>query len=263
MNINLSQKNAFVCGSSQGIGKAIAISLAKAGANVTLIARNKDRLKEVLSELDSAGGQKHDLIVVDFADSDALKKSVLDYIEQNNKTIHILINNTGGPSGGPITEAGFEEFQKAINMHIVGNHILAQAVLPGMEKVAYGRIINITSTSIKIPIHGLGVSNTTRAAVAGWAKTLSNEVGGKGITVNNVLPGKTFTERLKQIIQYRADQANTDFESMAQIMRDRIPVGRFAEAEEIAAMVCFLASSQASFVNGTSIRVDGGETGSI
>lgn len=263
MNINLSGKNAFVCGASQGIGKAIAISLAKAGANVSLIARNKDKLSQVVTELDITNNQNHDMIVADFLETNLLKEKVRNYLNEQNKTIHILVNNTGGPSGGPIIEADLEAFQKAINMHILGNQILAQAVLPGMEKAKYGRIINITSTSIKIPIPGLGVSNTTRAAVAGWAKTWSNEVGAKGITVNNVLPGKTFTERLKQIIQYRADQAKTDFESMAQIMRDRIPLGRFAEASEIAAMVCFLASPQAAFINGTSIRVDGGETGSI
>ncbi|MCB0836323.1 MAG: SDR family oxidoreductase [Bacteroidetes bacterium] len=263
MNLNLKGKNAFVCGSSKGIGKATAIELAKMGAEITLIARSETALRTVLQELDTSHGQSHDLIVADFTRPDLVQALAKNYLDKSKKQIHILINNTGGPPGGPITEATTEAFLKAYQMHLFCSHLLSQAVLPGMKEAGFGRIINIISTSVKIPINGLGVSNTTRGAMASWSKTLSNEVGKFGITVNNVLPGFTETERLEEIIQANAKKSGHSAEEVAASMKQTTPAQRFASPEEIASVAAFLASPSASYVNGTNIPVDGGRTGSL
>ena len=175
MNIDLTGKTAIVCGSTQGIGKASAIELALLGATIVLVARNEDALQKTLKELDGSKGQQHHFIAVDFQSPAELKEKINVFLLKNGP-VHILVNNTGGPPGGPIITAKTEEFIQALNNHLICNHILAQAVIEGMKKLGYGRIINIISTSIKIPLKNLGVSNTTRGAVASWAKTLSNEL---------------------------------------------------------------------------------------
>ncbi len=263
MNLNLKDKNAFVCGSTQGIGQACAKTLANLGANITLIARNEEKLQQVLATLDTKQDQQHDYLVIDFTNTEQLTQKVAEYLESQQKAVHILINNTGGPPGGPITEASTGDFLQALNNHLFCNHLLTQHVLSGMKAAEYGRIINIISTSVKVPIKGLGVSNTTRGAVASWAKTLSNEVASFNITVNNVLPGATATQRLHSIIESKAKKAGISVEESAGKMRSSIPMNRFAEPIEIANVVGFLASPAASYVTGTSIRVDGGRTGSI
>ena len=211
MNLDLKNKNAIVCGSTQGIGEASAIELAKLGANITLIARNESKLLNVLSELDKSQGQIHSFVCIDFSDTEKLKEEV----NLLKGTYHILINNTGGPAGGPITDAKTDSFEDAFRMHLVNNQILVQKVIEGMKKEGFGRIINIISTSVKAPIPGLGVSNTIRAAVANWAKTLSIEVGAYGITVNNVLPGATATGRLQAIIENKSNKLQTSKEEVA------------------------------------------------
>jgi 3-oxoacyl-[acyl-carrier protein] reductase len=261
MNLSLTNKNAIVCGSTQGIGKAIAVELALLGANVTLVARDENKLKNISSELDSSKGQKHNYLVADFTKPGELKKSVEEYTK--NILIHILINNTGGPSGGPIIEAKLEEFVQTFSNHLLCNHIMAQAVVSGMKKEKYGRIINVISTSVKQPIKGLGVSNTIRAAVANWSKTLAGELGSFGITVNNILPGATNTERLSTLLDARAKKAGVTQEKEAQEWLKEIPAGRFADASEIAAAAAFLASPAASYINGINIPVDGGRTGNL
>ncbi|MHA6249419.1 SDR family oxidoreductase [Pontibacter sp. CAU 1760] len=262
MNLDLKNKRALVCGSTQGIGKAIALELAALGASVTLIARNEGKLKETLTELAQIDGQQHDYIVADFANPEEVQKQIQQYVQRQDE-IHILINNTGGPAGGPITEAKPEEFLKAFNMHLINNHQLVQAVLPLMKKAGYGRIINIISTSVKEPIAGLGVSNTTRGAVASWAKTMANELGQFGITVNNVLPGSTKTSRIYDIVESRAAKAGKSKEEVQRQMEAAIPARRFAEPEEVAAAAAFLATPAAAYINGVSLAVDGGRTGSI
>lgn len=258
MNLGLNGKNAIVCGSTQGIGKCIALGLAEMGASVTLIARNENKLKEVVQELDTTSGQQHQYLAADFSNFDEVKEKVADYM--SNNYVHILINNTGGPAGGPITDATIEAFHAAFNMHLVCNHILAQAVVPSMKEAGFGRIINVVSTSIKQPLSGLGVSNTTRGAVASWAKTMSNELAPFNITVNNVLPGATNTVRLKSIIEAKAAKAGVDKEKISEHMRAEVPMNRFAEPEEVANVACFLASPAAGYVTGVSIPVDGGRT---
>ena len=261
MNLDLTGKNALVCGSTQGIGKASAIEIAKLGANVALVARDENKLKEVVKELDTTKKQKHSYIVADFSKPDELKKKIEAHAKKN--IVHILLNNTGGPAGGSILDAKTEEFTQAFSNHLICNHILVQAVVSGMKKEKYGRIINIISTSVKQPIKGLGVSNTTRWAVASWAKTLAGELASFGITVNNVLPGATNTERLKSLQEIRAKKAGVSFSEEQNEWLKEIPAGRFADASEIAYAVAFLASPAASYINGINLPVDGGRTGSL
>jgi 3-oxoacyl-[acyl-carrier protein] reductase len=262
MNLDLKNKRALVCGSTQGIGKAVALELALLGANVTLVARNEDSLKKVKAELNTDKGQQHSYIAVDFSNSDELKKLVDLYIERQG-TINILVNNTGGPAAGAINTAGTNEFISAFNQHLICNHILAQACLDGMKKSGYGRIINIISTSVKLPLKGLGVSNTIRAAVANWSKTLSLEVAQFGITVNNVLPGATNTVRLTGIIENKSNKTGIAQDEIRKEMLHEIPAGRFGEAYEIANAVAFLASPAAAYINGINVPVDGGRTGCL
>ena len=262
MNINLQNKNALVCGSTQGIGKATAMELARLGANVTLIARNEDKLQKVMATLPKNDSQTHHYLVVDFQNPLQLKEVVSTHLNKI-ETIHILVNNTGGPAGGPVFNASLEEFNKAFTQHLKSNHILAQTVVPSMKRAGYGRIINMISTSVKQPLDGLGVSNTIRGAVANWAKTLANELGQFGITVNNVLPGATATERLKQIIDNKAKKTGKETTEIEAIMRSQIPLKRFAKSEEIANAVAFLSSEAASYINGINLPVDGGRTKSL
>ncbi|MFT5646733.1 MAG: 3-oxoacyl-[acyl-carrier protein] reductase [Aureispira sp.] len=262
MNLNLTNKNALVCGSTQGIGKAVALELAEMGANLTLVARNEDRLKAVLADLDTSKGQQHDYFCADFSTPEVLESNLNTYLA-NGKTIHVLVNNTGGPAGGPIEKAGIHEFRAAFEMHLICNHILATAVKDGMQKAGYGRIINVISTSVKQPLNGLGVSNTIRGAVASWAKTMANELGGYGITVNNVLPGATNTLRLQSIIENKAKKQGKSIDVVADAMKSAVPAGRFAEASEIANAIAFLASPAAAYINGINVPVDGGRTKSL
>ncbi|MBI3481382.1 MAG: SDR family oxidoreductase [Bacteroidetes bacterium] len=189
------------------------------------------------------------------------KASIGKFVSSNE--IHILINNTGGPPAGQAIDANPEDFLSAINAHLICSQILVQACLPSMKKNKYGRIINIISTSVKIPIKGLGVSNTVRGAMASWSKTLSLELAPFGITVNNVLPGSTKTGRIESIIQTRAQKSGRAPEEIRQEMIDEVPAGRMAEPSEVAAAVAFLSSPAAGYINGVNLPVDGGRTGSL
>jgi 3-oxoacyl-[acyl-carrier protein] reductase len=261
MNLSLLNKYAVICGSTQGIGLAIAKELALLGANCALIARNEEALKAVAADLDISLQQKHNYLVADFSKPDELKKVIEEHVSK--KPVHILINNTGGPAAGLITEATEEAFRYAFDQHIICNQILTKAVIPSMKKEQYGRIINIISTSVKIPLKNLGVSNTIRAAVAAWAKTMANELGQYNITVNNVLPGFTKTKRLESLAATVASNRKLSVAEIENEWKEEIPMKRFGDASEIAAVAAFLASPAASYVSGTSIPVDGGRTGSI
>ena len=258
MDLSLKGKTALVCGSSQGIGLATAIELALLGATCILLARNEDSLKAVLPTLSTANGQQHSYEIADFSEVAQVKAVAAKLAAQG--PIHVLINNTGGPAGGPIIEAAVEAFTAAFSQHVACNQLLTQALVPGMIKAGYGRIINIISTSVKAPIKNLGVSNTTRWAVAAWSKTLATELAPHGITVNNVLPGSTSTARLYSLFKHNAAARNVSPEVVAAEWLKEIPMQRFGEAHEIAAMAAFLASPAAAYVTGTSIAVDGGKT---
>ena len=261
MNLSLENKNAIICGGSQGIGLAIAQELALLGANCILVARNEPKLQEALLHLDTSLGQRHLFAAIDFNDHSVTEKWINELVKTH--LVDILINNSGGPASGPIAEATAEQFLQAFNQHLVTNHIMATAVIPGMKANGFGRIINIISTSVKIPLANLGVSNTTRGAVASWSKTMANELGAFGITVNNVLPGATRTQRLETIISNNAQKKSKTENEIEQEMIHEIPAGRFGAPAEIAAVAAFLASPAAGYVNGASIAVDGGRTGSI
>jgi len=261
MNLNLVGKNALVCGSSKGIGKAAAIELAELGASITLVSRSSDIMAKNIGELDQSKGQNHDFMIADFSDSEDLKKKIDMLVME--KPIHILINNTGGPPGGPIVDAEPEAFVQAFHNHLICNQILTQSVIAGMKESGYGRIINVISTSVKQPLDGLGVSNTIRGAVANWAKTMANELGPHGITVNNVLPGATETGRLSQIVENKAKKTNQSVDNVALAMKSSVPLKRFALPGEIAAAIAFLASPAAAYINGINLPVDGGRTKSL
>ena len=261
MNLSLEGKNALICGSSQGIGFAIAEELALMGANCILLARNEEKLKAAVLALDIALRQQHSYYSIDFNEREKTRE-LFERIA-SEKTIHVVVNNSGGPPAGPVVEAREEQFLQAFQQHLLTNHALVTAMMSGMKKARYGRVINIISTSVKIPLKNLGVSNTIRGAVASWAKTMANELGPFGITVNNVLPGATRTERLENILSGTALRKEKTVDDIAEEMQAEIPARRFAEAAEIAAVAAFLASPAAAYVNGASIPVDGGRTGSI
>lgn len=259
MHLSLEGKTALVCGSSQGIGKACAIGLAKAGARIVLFARNKETMASVLKELHVFNPINHEFVVADFAKPLFVSEAINHYLSKGEQ-IDILINNIGGPASGPIIDAGIDEFRNAFEQHLINNHILAQACIANMKKNKFGRIINIVSTSVKQPLSNLGVSNTIRAAVGNWAKTMANELGAFGITVNNVLPGATSTARLSTIIATKAENKGISEVSVSQEMLAEIPAKRFGRPDEIANAVVFLASNEASYINGINLPVDGGRT---
>lgn len=265
MNLDLTHKNAFVGGSSKGIGKAVAFELARLGAAITLVGRTEQLLMQNLIDLTfiGAGEQRHDYLAVDFGNPEKVKSAVERHMKKTGKTYHILINNTGGPNPGKIQDAAEDEFIKAFESHLICNHILSKLFMEGMKKDGYGRIINIISTSVKIPLPNLGVSNTIRGAVASWAKTMANELGEYGITVNNILPGATETERHHSLIKTRSEKTGLSVEILEEEMRKAIPMKRFGKPEEIANVVAFLASPAASYINGINVSVDGGRTGCL
>ena len=260
--MELSGQHALICGSTQGIGLETARLTSERGAKVTLIARNEAILKELSQRLSSPEGAKHDYLVADFSKPMELKQVIQSYIQSGNRPT-ILVNNTGGPKGGPIIEADISEFLAAFNQHLICNHILVQALVPGMKLAGYGRIINVISTSVKQPLANLGVSNTIRGAVANWSKTLAGELGQFNITVNNVLPGATNTERLRSIATAKSEKTQQIVSEIMDEMAKESPMRRIAEPKEIAEAIAFLASPRASYINGINVPVDGGRTKSL
>ncbi len=262
MDLSLTGRRAVVCGSSQGIGRAIAVELAALGADITLIARNPERLEAVARELATDSGQKHEMIVADFIDPNQVQAGIEEFVAKK-KSADILINNTGGPPAGLAIDSDVVEFMDAFKSHLICNQILTQALVPGMKRKQFGRIINVISVSVKQPVPGLGVSNTIRGAVANWAKTLSVELAPFGITVNNVLPGLTRTTRLDNLIASTAKTTGRSIEDVTREFESTVPAGRFAVAKEIGAAAAFLATPAAAYINGINLPVDGGRTSSL
>lgn len=261
MDLDLTGRHALVCGGSEGIGRATAHELALLGAEVTVLARRADALAIVRDALPTAPGRRHHLLAVDMDDTDALRTAVEAHAAAH--PVHILVNNTGGPPGGAAHVATSQAFVEAFRRHLLAGQILVQAVLPAMRDAHWGRIVNVVSTSVREPIAGLGVSNTVRGAVAGWAKTLSRELAGDGITVNNVLPGYTRTGRIEQIIADRSARTGRSSDAVIAEMEASVPAGRFADAAETAAAIAFLCAPAAAYINGVSLPVDGGRMASI
>lgn len=261
MKLSLAGKTAVICGGSQGLGLASARELAFLGASCILLARSEPTLKEALATLDVSQGQQHDYYIVDFQYPDKVSQTIR--VITDKQVVDILVNNTGGPSGGPIVAAEGGAFLKAFEMHVVCNQLLAQAVIPGMKASGYGRIIQIISTSVKTPLKNLGVSNTIRAAVASWAKTMANELAPFGITVNNVLPGSMTTDRLRSLFRSSAEARGITEDEVSEEWRNEIPMQRFGDPAEFGAAVAFLASPAASYITGINLPVDGGKTPSL
>ena len=262
MDLNLIGKTAVVCGSSQGLGLASAIELSLLGANVVLMSRNERKLADAVKQLDNGKGQTHSYLVADFASVKQVKQVIEGFVELGNRA-QILVNNTGGPAGGPIVSAELSELSVAFESHVLCNHVLATTLLPGMKDAGYGRIINIISTSVKQPLKGLGVSNTIRAAVANWSKTWANETAAFGITVNNILPGLTQTERAAYIVKNKAEKSLKSEDMVVTEMLAEIPAGRMGMPHELGAAVAFLASPAAAYITGINLPVDGGRLGCL
>lgn len=262
MNNSLEERVALVAGSTQGIGKATAVEMARMGAKVILLARNADKLEQVRIELEGINPIGHSLIAADFSDPQGLKRAVAQELSKS-RIVHILVNNTGGPPGGQAIDAETDDFRRAFEMHLICNQVLVGLVVPGMKEAGYGRIINVISTSVKQPLPNLGVSNTIRGAVANWAKSLANELGQHNITVNNVLPGATNTSRLQSIAQTKSNKTGLSVEEVLQGMANAVPMKRIGEPEEIANAITFLAGPAASYINGINLPVDGGRTGCL
>lgn len=262
MNLDLTNKTALVCGASQGLGLASAKELALLGANIVAASRNEEKLKTAVAQLDTSKGQQHTYLVIDLS-KPALASQVVSQFLAGNSIIHILINNAGGPPSAPMIETDTAEMEKAFQMLVISSHLLAQLIVPGMKKAGFGRIINIVSTSVKQPINGLGISNLVRAAVANWAKTLANEIGSFGITVNNVLPGFTNTDRLHYLFSKQASDRGLTEKDILEMTVSAIPAKRIGEPEEFGAAVAFLCSPAAAYINGVNLPVDGGRTGSL
>lgn len=257
MELSLKGKTALVCGASQGIGRAIALEFSRAGASMILLARNAAALESVGAELTPAE-RPHRTLPVDLGDSDSLTRGLASLDGAD-----IVVNNAGGPAPGPILEAEPDQFRTAFAAHVLANQSIARWSVPGMRRRRWGRIINVISTSVKEPIPGLGVSNTIRAAVASWAKSLAREVAADGITVNNLLPGFTSTSRLDSLIRHRASAAGSTVEDVTRSMQASVPAGRFARPEELAAAALFLASDAASYITGINLPVEGGRLGTL
>ena len=262
MNLDLTGKTALVCGASQGLGLACATEIALLGANVIAVSRNKEKLQRAIESFDTSRGQQHRFLALDLSNTEEVKQSVSGLLQTIN-TIHILVNNAGGPPPGPMIDTDPAEIEKAFRTHVISNQIMTQLVVPGMKAAGFGRVINIVSTSVKQPINGLGISNLVRAAVANWAKTLANEIAGFGITVNNVLPGSTNTQRLDSVLSKQATEQHINKEDFIRKTAAAIPAGRMGEPSEFGAAVAFLCSPAASYINGINLPVDGGRTGCL
>ncbi|MDX2146050.1 MAG: SDR family oxidoreductase [Planctomycetota bacterium] len=262
MNLDLSGRRALVCGGSQGIGKAAAHELAGFGAAVVVLARSRENAEKAAGSLPKPTEGVHQFIAADLSDPRAAADKVGGFIRAFGP-IEIVVNNTGGPPPGATLDATPEQLIAAFNAQLVAAQLIASELLPGMKAARYGRIINVASTSVKQPIPGLAISNIVRAAVAAWAKSLSQEVAHFGITVNNVLPGFTSTERLASLVANKAKSRGVSEREVEKEMTASIPAGRFGAPEEIGAVVAFLASPAAAYVNGVNIPVDGGRLGTL
>lgn len=256
MDIDLKGKKALVGGSSGGIGRAIALQLAKSGASVTLMSRNEDKLEGIVADLPIAQGQSHQYLVVDFNDFEVYKKIISTYFEHN--TVDILVNNTQGPAAGNTLEKNVSDYQEAFNLLFKTVVFTSELALKHMQQKQWGRIINVASVSVREPLSYLALSNTIRAAVVTWAKSLATDVGPYNITVNSVLTGYFDTDRIAQLNAKKAEQLGISKGEVRSEMESRVPLRRIGKPEEYGYLVAFLASDRAAYITGTSIPIDGG-----
>jgi 3-oxoacyl-[acyl-carrier protein] reductase len=261
LSTSLLNRNAVICGASTGIGREISLAMSAQGANVFLIARSQDKLEALADECKSVGAANAHFATCDLEDADAVGAVAAKALGKF-AAVHILVNNSGGPPGGPILDADIEDFLKPMRRHLFAAHELVKALSPSMASEKYGRIINVISISVKEPIAGLGVSNTVRGAVASWAKTLSKELPAE-ITINNLLPGFTATDRLDSLKSTVAERHGISADDVAAQWLATVPAQRLGDPRELAALAAFLASPAGAYVRGQSIAVDGGRLNSI
>ena len=257
MDLSIKGKNAIVCASSQGLGKSAAVDLAKEGVNIAICSRNQEKIDLVKNEIENISDVKVVAIQADLS----LEKDIdtlFNKAKEELKTIDILINNNGGPPPSTFEDLTDEDWQKAFNSTMMSAIRLSKLVLPDMKKNKWGRIINISSVSVKTPVNGLFLSNSIRMGVLGWAKALSDEVAPHGITVNSVCPGTTKTERIEQILNAQSESSGKDKSEIEEAMANSIPMLRIGEASDLSALITFLASEKASYMTGLAVQVDGG-----
>ncbi|WP_140938855.1 SDR family oxidoreductase [Sphingobacterium lumbrici] len=256
MQISLKGKRALVGGSSSGLGKAIAIQLAHCGADVTLMSRSAEKLEETLTALDRSQGQNHGYIVTNFNDYADHKKTLTDFFRTH--TIDVLINNTNGPQAGTLLSKQEEDYQQAFELLFQNAVFMTNLALPYMKAQGFGRIINVSSMTVKEPQDGLVLSNTMRTALVSWSKSLSNAVAADGITVNSILTGYFDTDRLNNLMEMQAEKEGIVLDQVKQKRIQSIPMNRLGDPQEYGYLVAFLASEYASFLTGASIPLDGG-----
>jgi 3-oxoacyl-[acyl-carrier protein] reductase len=261
MQISLKNKKALVGGSTSGLGKATAMQLAECGASVTLLARNEDKLKSVMNELQTESGQKHNYVIADFSKLEEFKEIISAYFKSN--TIDILVNNTNGPVSGNIFDKNTDDYKTAFNLLFQTVCFTTMEALPNMQNNNFGRIINVSSMSVKEPIQHLVLSNTIRASLITWSKTLASEVACNNITVNNLITGYFATERLNHLIETQSKNLNIEFDNYKAKLEEQIPMKRLGKPEEYGYLSAFLASDFASYITGTNIPIDGGYLKSI
>ena len=253
---SLTGKHAMVCGASRGIGAATARMLAKAGANITICARNQSALEELKGELSQLGSGNHQVCLIDLEDLESLSSKV-ETVIAGNGPVHILINNSGGPPGGPLLNNEVGDFEAPFKRHLHASHTLVQLLAPQMVKEKFGRIIQIISTSVKEPIPNIGLSNTLRGAMASWAKSLSRELD-PCITINNVLPGFTDTKRLGSLADSIHQRTGKSTDEIHKSWIEQVPIGRLIDPLETASAILFLALPASGGIRGVSLAVDGG-----
>ena len=259
MNLNLENKNAIVCASSQGLGKAAAIDLAKEGVNLAICSRDQEKIDKAKEEI--LQKTEHNIKVIALkADLDSLEdiQIFLQEVEHGLGAVDILVNNTGGPPPSTFEQISDEDWQNAFNSTMMSAIRLSRAVVPNMKKKEWGRIINISSVSVKTPVNGLFLSNSLRMGVLGWAKALADELAAYGITVNTVCPGYTKTERVEAILESQSSSSGLSKEEIEKTIADNIPMRRVGEAEDLAGLITFLASEKANYMTGLAVQVDGG-----
>ena len=259
MNLNLKNKNAIVCASSQGLGKAAALDLAEEGVNLAICSRDQDKINKVKEEIHQKIGSAIKVIAlqVDLDSPDEIQ-AFYKQVENDLGSVDILVNNNGGPPPSTFEQLSDDDWQKAFNSTMMSCLRLSKLVIPNMKKNGWGRIINISSVSVKTPVNGLFLSNSLRMGVLGWAKALSDELAPHGITVNTVCPGYTRTERVEAILETQSNSSGLKKEDIEKSIAENIPMKRVGEAEDLAGLITFLASEKADYMTGLAIQVDGG-----
>ena len=259
MNLNLKNKNAIVCASSQGLGKAAALDLAEEGVNLAICSRDQDKINKVKEEIHQKINSEIKVIAlqVDLDSPDEIQ-AFYKQVENDLGSVDILVNNNGGPPPSTFEQLSDDDWQKAFNSTMMSCLRLSKLVIPNMKKNAWGRIINISSVSVKTPVNGLFLSNSLRMGVLGWAKALSDELAPHGVTVITVCPGYTRTERVEAILETQSNSSGLKKEEIEKSIAENIPMKRVGEAEDLAGLITFLASEKADYMTGLAIQVDGG-----